>query len=113
MVESLPSNCTYLFSDSEYGLRYANSAEELFLSEDPSSPTPIEQMIDGLMDDINTKVFKMERELVAELQYTNIEGYIDSDTLLLVEELATKKICGSFLVVHRGSKISNLTEGIM
>ena len=67
MVESLPLTSPYLFSNSLYGMRYPKSVEEMFLSEDPSHPPPMEQMIDSLMDDINTVVFNLERDLVADL----------------------------------------------
>jgi hypothetical protein len=67
MVESLPLTSKYLFQNSKYGMRYPKSVEEMFLSEDPSNPPPIEQMIDSLMEDINSIVFNYERELVADL----------------------------------------------
>jgi hypothetical protein len=67
MVESLPLTSQYLFKNGIYGMRYPKSVEEMFLSEDPSKPPPIEQMIDSLMEDINSIVFNYERELVADL----------------------------------------------
>ena len=65
------------------------------------------------MEDVNTVIFDLSRELVAELQYSNVEGYIESDSLILVEELASKKICGSFLLIHQRSKLSALTESVL
>jgi len=64
---------------------------------------PIEMMIDALMEDINTVVFDLTRDLVSELNYSNVEGYIASDTIVLIEHLPTKRICGSFLIIHSGS----------
>jgi hypothetical protein len=67
MVESLPLTSQYLYQNGIYGMRYPKSVEEMFLSENPSNPPPIEQMIDSLMEDINSIVFNYERELVADL----------------------------------------------
>jgi len=41
-------------------------------------------MIDGLLEDPSAVVFGATRELISELQYSNLEGYLSSDTLLVL-----------------------------
>jgi hypothetical protein len=99
MVESIQeeekkgdrSSVDVLFSKGEYVIRYPKSVEEMLLSDGGGkSVTPLEMYIDALMDDPSAIVFGLERSLVSDIQYSSIEGFIQSDTLVVIEHKSTR-----------------------
>ena len=64
------------------------------------------------MDDPTAVIFGIEREVVSDMQYCSIEGYVESDTILLVVHKSTSLIVGAFLLVHSSSKISTFSPKV-
>lgn len=123
------SDTLTLYEHGDYLIRYPQSVEELLLAQEYkeekhldeemrarcdalTKASPLETIIDSLMDDPTAIIFGVPREVVSDMQYSNIEGYIESDTMLLVVHKPSGLICGAFLLVHRNSKISALTPKV-
>ncbi|TNV76292.1 hypothetical protein FGO68_gene9478 [Halteria grandinella] len=90
-----------IYETDTYRIRYPTSVEELLCypayDEGGIPPKSIfDQMVDAQMEDISVVVFGIDKGLVVELTQPNLQGFIESDCLLLVEDKATKLVVASF-----------------
>ena len=58
-------------------------------------------------------VFGVDKETVSETQWCSLEGYINSDTLFIIEHIETGKICGTFVLARRTSTLSSMSTSLM